>query len=163
LFTAMTGIFTPAYSVSKRTGSDGLSCYVGSHSPPRFAAADNATGDSGGQLTTTTADFFVQFHPGQPSATNDTALHALVARLNVALDGLGSVASTHMDPTGSYELVASVVPASAWVRAWGILRTQLSHFGVLDDAHVSLFIVTNDAAAAEEDRVLWVGRNLRDA
>jgi hypothetical protein len=23
LFTAMTGIFTPAYSVSKRTGSDG--------------------------------------------------------------------------------------------------------------------------------------------
>jgi hypothetical protein len=24
LFTAMTGIFTPAYSVSKRTGSDGI-------------------------------------------------------------------------------------------------------------------------------------------
>ena len=44
-----------------------------------------------------------------------------------------------------------------------ILRTQLSHLGVLDDAHVSLFIVTNDAAAAEEDRVLWEGRNLRDA
>jgi hypothetical protein len=55
------------------------------------------------------------------------------------------------------------VPASAWVRAWGLLRAQLSHLGVLDDAHVSLFIVTNNAAAAEEDRVLWVGRNLRDA
>ena len=117
----------------------------------------------GGQLTTKTADFFVQIHPSQPSATNDTALHALVARLNGALDSLGSVASARTDLTGSYELVASVVPASAWVRAWGILRTQLSHLGVLDDAHVSLFIVTNDAAAAEEDRVLWVGRNLRNA
>ena len=114
----------------------------------------------GGQLTTKTADFFVQIHP---SATNDTALHALVARLNGALDSLGSVASARTDLTGSYELVASVVPPSAWVRAWGILRTQLSHLGVLDDAHVSLFIVTNDAAVAEEDRVLWVGRNLRDA
>lgn len=113
----------------------------------------------GGQLTTKTADFFVQIHP---SATNDTALHALVARLNGALDSLGSVASARTDLTGSYELVASV-SASAWVRAWGILRTQLSHLGVLDDAHVSLFIVTNDAAAAEEDRVLWLGRNLRNA
>jgi hypothetical protein len=27
LFTAMTGIFTPAYSVSKRTGSDGPPAY----------------------------------------------------------------------------------------------------------------------------------------
>ena len=56
-----------------------------------------------------------------------------------------------------------MVPVSAWVRAWGLLRTKLSDLGVLDDAHVSLFIVTNDAAAAEEDRVLWVGRNVRDA
>jgi hypothetical protein len=56
-------------------------------------------------------------------------------------------------------LVASVVPVSAWVRAWGLLRTQLSDLGVLDDAHVSLFIVSEDAAGAEEDRVLWVGRN----
>ena len=86
----------------------------------------------------------------------------MVARLNGALDSLGSVASARTDLTGSYELVASV-SASAWVRAWGILRTQLSHLGVLDDAHVSLFIVTNDAAVAEEDRVLWVGRNLRTA
>jgi hypothetical protein len=117
----------------------------------------------GGRLKTTTADFFVQIYPSQPSATDDTALHALVARLNGALDGLGSVASARTDPTGSNELVASVVPASAWVRAWGLLRPQLSHLGVLDDAHVSLFIVTNDAAAAEEDRVLWGGRNVRDA
>jgi hypothetical protein len=28
LFTAMTGIFTPAYSVSKRTGSDGPRTYM---------------------------------------------------------------------------------------------------------------------------------------
>jgi hypothetical protein len=111
----------------------------------------------GGRLKTTTADFFVQIYPSQPSATDDTALHALVARLNGALDGLGSVASARTDPTGSNELVASVV------RAWGLLRPQLSHLGVLDDAHVSLFIVTNDAAATEEDRVLWVGRNVRDA
>jgi hypothetical protein len=110
-----------------------------------------------------TADFFVQIHPSQPSATKDTALHPLVAHLNEALDDLGSVASTRTDPTGSYELVASVVPASAWVLAWAILRTQLSGLGVLDDAHVSLFIVSEDAAGVEEDRLLWVGRNLRGA
>jgi hypothetical protein len=56
-----------------------------------------------------------------------------------------------------------VVPASTWVRAWAILRTQLGRLGVLEDAHVSLFIVAGDAAAVEEDRVLWVGCNLREA
>ena len=56
-----------------------------------------------------------------------------------------------------------MVPASAWVRAWTILRTQLSGLGVLDDAHVSLVIVSEDAAGVEEDRLLWVGRNLRGA
>jgi hypothetical protein len=65
----------------------------------------------GGRLTTTTADFFVQIDPSQPSATDDTVLHALVARLNGALDGLGSVASARTDATGSYELVASVAEA----------------------------------------------------
>jgi hypothetical protein len=87
----------------------------------------------------------------------------LVACLNGALDGLGSVGSAPLDPTGSYELVACVVPASTWVRAWAILRTQLGRLGVLEDAHVSLFIVAGDAAAVEEDRVLWVGCNLREA
>ena len=130
---------------------------------PTCAASDNAAEIRGSQLTTMTADFFVQIHPSQPSATKDTALHPLVAHLNEALDDLGSVASTRTDPTGSYELVASVVPASAWVRAWAILRTQLSGLGVLDDAHVSLFIVSEDAAGVEEDRLLWVGRNLRGA
>lgn len=109
------------------------------------------------------ADFFIQIRTSQPNSANDTTLHALVARLNGALAGLGSVSSAGMDPTGSYELVASVVPASAWVRAWVILRSQLSDLGVMDDAHVSLFIVTEDATEAEEDRVLWVGRNVKDA
>jgi hypothetical protein len=86
----------------------------------------------------------------------------VVARLNDALECQGNITSARMDPTGSYELVASVVPASAWVGAWTILRTQLSDLGVLDDAHVSMFIVTENAAEAEEDRVLWVGSNLRE-
>lgn len=136
---------------------------VTSSTPTALCRSRHRRRSPGGRLTTMTADFFVQIHPSQPSAADDTALHALVARLNGALDSLGSVASARTDPTGSYELVASVVPASAWARAWGLLRPQLSHFGVLGDAHVSLFIVTNNAAAAEEDRVLWVGRNLRDA
>jgi hypothetical protein len=86
----------------------------------------------------------------------------VVDRLNDALDGLGSVTSSRTDPTGVSELVVSVVPASAWTQAWAMLGTQLNHLGVLDDAHVSLFIVTENAAA-EQDRVLWVGGNVRDA
>jgi hypothetical protein len=113
-----------------------------------------------GPLTITTADFFVQIH-SRP--TGEAALHALVARLNGALGGLGSITSTRTDPTGLCELVASVVPASAWAQAWAILRTQLNYLGVIDDAHVSLFIVAANAAEAKEDRVLWVGRNIRDA
>jgi hypothetical protein len=87
----------------------------------------------------------------------------VVDRLNGALAGLGNITSARIDPAGSYELVASVAPASAWVGAWTILRSELGDLGVMDDAHVSLFIVAEDAAEAEEDRVLWVGRNLRDA
>jgi hypothetical protein len=44
-----------------------------------------------------------------------------------------------------------------------MLRTQLNHLGVLEDAHVSLFIVAEDTAAVEEDRVLWVGCNVGEA
>jgi hypothetical protein len=113
-----------------------------------------------GPLTITTADFFVQIH-SRP--TGEAALHALVARLNGALGGLCSITSTRTDPTGLCELVASVVPASAWAQAWAILRTHLNCLGVIDDAHVSVFIVAANAAEAKEDRVLWVGRNIRDA
>ena len=113
-------------------------------------------------MTANMADFFIQIQTSQPNEPNDTALHALVARLNGALGGLGSISSARLEPTGAYELVASVAPASAWVQAWAVLRRQLSDLGVLDDAHVSLFIVTDDADQAEEDRVLWVGRNFRD-
>jgi hypothetical protein len=60
-------------------------------------------------------------------------------------------------------VVACVEPASTWVRAWPILRTQLGQLGVLEDAHVSLFIVADDTEEVEEDRVLWVGCNLREA
>jgi hypothetical protein len=67
-----------------------------------------------GRLTTTTADFFVHIYPSQPSATDDTALHALVARLNGVLGGLGSVASARTDPTGSYELSTSSSLVGAW-------------------------------------------------
>jgi hypothetical protein len=87
----------------------------------------------------------------------------LVARLNSALGGLGSITSTRTDSTGLCELVASVMPASAWPEAWAILRTQLNHLGVIDDAHIGLFIIAANAAEAKEDRVLWVGRNIRDA
>jgi hypothetical protein len=74
---------------------------------------------------------------------------------------VGAVRSARLDPAGSYELVACVVPASTWVRAWAMLRTQLRDLGVLEDTHVSLFIITEDAAAVEEDRVLWVGCNVK--
>jgi hypothetical protein len=60
------------------------------------------------------ADFFIQIQTSQPNAPNDTAL---VARLNGALGGLGSISSARLEPTGAYELVASVAPASAWARA----------------------------------------------
>jgi hypothetical protein len=69
----------------------------------------------------------------------------------------------HLDQTGACDLVASVMPASAWVQAWAVLRTQLRQLGVLDHAHVSLFIVSEDGDQAEEDRVLWVGCNVGDA
>ena len=55
------------------------------------------------------------------------------------------------------------MPASAWAEAWAILCTQLNFLGVLDDANVSLFIVAANAAEAKEDRVLWVGHNIKDA
>jgi hypothetical protein len=49
------------------------------------------------------------------------------------------------------------------VLAWTYRHLRGSRVGVLDDAHVSLFIITENAAEADEDRVLWVGRNLTDA
>lgn len=54
------------------------------------------------------------------------------------------------------------MPASTWVRAWTILRTQLKDLGLLEDAHVSLFII-DDNEEVEEERVLWLDCNIRDA
>jgi hypothetical protein len=135
-------------------------CSGRSDSPHCCAASRQRHRRPRGPLTITTADFFVQIH-SRP--TGEAALHALVAGLNGALGGLGSITSTRTDPTGLCELVASAVPASAWPEAWAILRTQLNYLGVIDNAHVSLFIVAANAAEAKEDRVLWVGRNIRHA
>jgi hypothetical protein len=87
----------------------------------------------------------------------------VVACLNGALSGLGGVTSARLDPAGSYEVVACVVPAWTWVRAWTILRTQLKDLGLLEDAHVSLFIIIDDNEEVEEERVLWFDCNVRDA
>jgi hypothetical protein len=107
-------------------------------------------------------DFFVQIHTGQPSSPHHPDLLARAARLDGALGGMGSIGSVGVDPAGRQELIVSLVPASAWVGAWSILRTELNQLGVMDDAMVSLFLVADDTDEAVEDRVLWVGRNVND-